>query len=220
MAGCAGLVRRARPAYSRLASRRHAIMRGLRNRGASFGRHLRLVLAAEQGTRCPARACARGRRLVGLVGSRDHAGRGIRHADLARTRTGPRARRRVDAGFGGLALGSRRGTPDAADRGALVPVRLDNARLPIDFRAVHTTDLDDWAENSSSPAFRSLCKALESKLGPAAKAKADLADKRPAVGVCVLPFVNMRGDPEQEYFTDGISRGHHHRRCREFTRCS
>ena len=95
---------------------------------------------------------------------------------------------------------------DAADRGALVPVRLDNARLPIDFRAVHTTDLDDWAENSSSPAFRSLCKALESKLGPAAKAKSDLAvEMRPAVGVCVLPFVNMSGEAEQEYFSDGIS---------------
>ena len=95
---------------------------------------------------------------------------------------------------------------DAADRGVLVPVRFDNARLPIDFRAVHTTDLDDWAEGSSSPAFRSLCKALESKLGPAAKAKADhAADKRPAVGVCVLPFVNMSGEAEQDYFSDGIS---------------
>ena len=56
------------------------------------------------------------------------------------------------------------------------------------------------------PTFRSLCKALESKLGPAAKAKSDLAaDKRPAVGVCVLPFVNMSGEAEQEYFSDGIS---------------
>jgi adenylate cyclase len=95
---------------------------------------------------------------------------------------------------------------DAADRGVLVPVRFDNARLPIDFRALHTTDLDDWAEDSSRPAFRSLCKALESKLGPAAKAKAALAaDKRHAVGICVLPFVNMSGEAEQEYFSDGIS---------------
>ena len=49
---------------------------------------------------------------------------------------------------------------DAADRGVLVPVRFDNARLPIDFRALHTTDLDDWAEDPSRPTFRSLCKAL------------------------------------------------------------
>jgi adenylate cyclase len=95
---------------------------------------------------------------------------------------------------------------DAADRGVLVPVRFDNARLPIDFRALHTTDLDDWAEDPGRPTFRSLCKALESKLGPAAKAKATLAaDKRHAVGICVLPFANMSGDPEQEYFSDGIT---------------
>ena len=31
---------------------------------------------------------------------------------------------------------------DAADRGVLVPVRFESAKLPIDFRAVHTTDLD------------------------------------------------------------------------------
>src|SRR5512137_1466950 len=70
---------------------------------------------------------------------------------------------------------------DAADRGVLVPVRFENARLPIDFRAVHTTDLDDWSEDRSSATFRSLCKALESKLGPPKKVKpAAAADRRPA----------------------------------------
>ena len=31
---------------------------------------------------------------------------------------------------------------DAADRGVLVPVRFESARLPIDVRAIHTTELD------------------------------------------------------------------------------
>ena len=95
---------------------------------------------------------------------------------------------------------------DAADRGVLFPVRFETAKLPIDFRAVHTTDLDGWGEDRQNSAFRSLFKALESKLGtPRKPAAAPAAERRPAFGICVMPFANMSGDPEQDYFSDGIT---------------
>jgi len=104
---------------------------------------------------------------------------------------------------------------DAADRGILVPVRFENAELPIDVRAIHTTDLDGWGEDAQSPQVQELLRALGAIIARKTASQAVSADIRPAVpasavaaagvAICVLPFSNMSGDAEQEYFSDGIS---------------
>ena len=100
---------------------------------------------------------------------------------------------------------------EAADRGILVPVRFEEARLPMDVRALHTTDLDSWGEDPESAPFQEVLRALGSMIArQSAKSAAGSAPSAattasPRVAICVLPFANMSGDAEQEYFSDGIS---------------
>jgi adenylate cyclase len=103
---------------------------------------------------------------------------------------------------------------DAADRGALVPVRFAAADLPIDVRAIHTIDLDGWGENPASPGIQELLRSLGALIARRGSTRSGTAVATPAppatggaarLAICVLPFANMSGDPEQEYFSDGIS---------------
>jgi len=90
-------------------------------------------------------------------------------------------------------------------------VRFDNARLPIDARAIQTTDLDNWGEDPASAPFQDLLRSLSAVIErqraskSAMPAGASTPSPAPRVAICVLPFANMSGDQEQEYFSDGIT---------------
>jgi len=106
---------------------------------------------------------------------------------------------------------------DGADRGILVPVRVQGAVLPIDFRAFHTIDLDLADAAARGAALEETVRALaalvargragQSAAGtPALAAHVPTAAPGPSrVSICVLPFANLSADPEQQAFSDGIT---------------
>src|SRR5690242_3682918 len=105
---------------------------------------------------------------------------------------------------------------DEAGRGLLVPVRFDQARLPIDVRAIHPTDLDDWNADPANPSALECLNALAAMIarstaaqsanaGGTSAAASPSSNESRRFSICVLPFANMSGDSEQEYFSDGIT---------------
>ncbi|HEX5258702.1 MAG TPA: TIR domain-containing protein [Sphingomicrobium sp.] len=99
---------------------------------------------------------------------------------------------------------------EGRDSGRLVPVSLGSAKPPLGFRQFQTIDLGDWNGSGRPNAIAELLDAITRTCGSGARAdsgvrgeKAPAAAKKPSI--CVLPFINMSGEAEQEYFSDGIS---------------
>jgi adenylate cyclase len=105
---------------------------------------------------------------------------------------------------------------EGADRGILVPVRFDGATLPFDVRTIHTTNFDDATIDPNGPQVREVVRAL-AVLVARPREVSNASGSTPArvaspvpigaarLAICVLPFANMSGEAEQEYFSDGIT---------------
>ena len=94
----------------------------------------------------------------------------------------------------------------ARSSGTLVQATLDGNIPPLPFNQIQCADLADWDGNGDAPGWRKLKASVAALAGasPAAAAEKPRRRARPLC-ICVLPFQNMSGDAEQEYFSDGIS---------------
>jgi adenylate cyclase len=91
----------------------------------------------------------------------------------------------------------------ARNSAKLIQAQLDGVLPPIPFNQIHCADLREW-DGSDTAGWRKLLASIAALEGKSQ----NLTTKRKAardVSVCVLPFLNMSGDAEQEYFSDGIS---------------
>jgi adenylate cyclase len=94
----------------------------------------------------------------------------------------------------------------ARNAGKLVQVALDGSIPPMPFNQIQCADLQDWDGEAEGTGWRKLAASVEALAGPApGSGEGTRRPARKKASVCVLPFVNMSGDAEQEYFSDGIS---------------
>ena len=100
-----------------------------------------------------------------------------------------------------------RAEADAArELGTLVQASVDGTIPPMPFNQIQRADLKDWDGDTDAIGWRKLADSVAALVGPRS-GDGEKKGRQPAreVSVCVLPFVNMSGDAEQEYFSDGIS---------------
>ncbi|HXQ13912.1 MAG TPA: TIR domain-containing protein [Caulobacteraceae bacterium] len=97
--------------------------------------------------------------------------------------------------------------------GKLVQLTVDGSRLPRPFDRIQCADLAGWTGNLDAPGWRKVVASIGDLVGgtgaaPVSVASPSVADTplplptKPSIAV--MPFANLSGDPEQEYFADGM----------------
>src|SRR5947208_2602170 len=87
----------------------------------------------------------------------------------------------------------------------LVQATLDGTIPPLPFNQIQCADLQKWDGQRTSPGWRKLTASVAALTAEAADDNREQRPSSRALSICILPFQNMSGDAEQEYFSDGIS---------------
>jgi adenylate cyclase len=96
----------------------------------------------------------------------------------------------------------------AREAGTLVQVTVDGNLPPLPFNQIQCADLNGWSGDTSTAGWRKVESSVALLVGTPVQAGGSPELKTAAarrVAICVLPFINLSGDAEQEYFSDGIT---------------
>ena len=100
---------------------------------------------------------------------------------------------------------------EGRDRGRLVPALLGAVKPPLGFRQFQSVDVSADGSSGELRRLDQLVDAIMAVTGnapPQHRASAPEASpikRSVSAAIIVIPFANMSGDPEQEYFSDGIT---------------
>jgi TolB-like protein len=96
----------------------------------------------------------------------------------------------------------------AREAGKLVQLCIDATRPPMPFDRTQSADLTGWTGDPDAPGWRKVLASIAELVGGTGIAAAPVAESplplpsKPSIAV--MPFANLSGDPEQEYFADGM----------------
>jgi len=87
----------------------------------------------------------------------------------------------------------------------LVQLTLDGSPVPMPFDEIQCADLRGWRGETDAQGWTQILDAIAAVLGNAPAARATQFKTRAGrPSIAIMPFANIAGDPQQEYFVDGM----------------